>query len=302
MKISITGNCQATPLSELFNQINFVKKVDTFILHLSDKDSFADDISLLKDADLIIAQKTNANFEPMHLNSHWLKDKFKEKVIIWPNIFFMGQQPYIRYITSSQGRLKGPLDDYHDIRLLLDWLKFKKLIDEEMNFSERSTKENILISLNTLKTKENDCDVIVSDVIEEHINKKVLFFSFNHPSSFLLKELFKRLIDKISQTQGQATNIDFSKMAFQKGEPLSTYIMPSAWPIDTIHKKYRGLNLDMTKETSRFIDYDENTLRKAFFDYYNVHFFNSIDLETIRLTPVVKHDQSIIDKLKKAET
>ena len=59
MILSIIGNCQARPLSQLFEQVDAIKKVNTFVTHLSNEDSFKEDKKVLDQSDLIIAQKTS---------------------------------------------------------------------------------------------------------------------------------------------------------------------------------------------------------------------------------------------------
>lgn len=300
MKICITGNCQANPLSELFKQLDEVKKLDTFILHLSSIDREKEDINLLNDCDLIIAQKTDNTFKPIHLSSDWLINKYKNKVITWPNIFFNGQQPFIRYITSSRGRLKGPLDDYHDLRILLEWLKNNNYLKDDKNFyfSKNYVQENSLNSLDFLKDKESGCDVRVADIIEKFTDNKKLFFSFNHPTSFLLKLVFQLLLEKISSKRSGFIVPDVSKISFKKEEPLSTYTMPSDWPDAIDNQLYRGLDINEMNQKRKFIKYNLEELKNTFFSFYRDNFFDHVDLKTIRLTPIMKNDENIVKSIR----
>lgn len=300
MKICITGNCQATPLSELFKQLDEVEKLNTFTLHLSNIDKEKEDICLLDDCDLIIAQKTDSAFKPIHLNSDWLIDKYKDKVITWPNIFFNGQQPFIRYITSSKGRLKGPLDDYHDLRILLEWLKNSNYLkdDKIFYFSKNYIQENSLNSLKFLKEKESGCDIHTADIIEKFIDDKKLFFSFNHPTSFLLKLVFQRILEKISIKFSGFLVPDISNILFKKEEPLSTYTMPSDWPNSSDNHFYRGLDMNEINQRRKFIKYSLEELKNTFFSFYRDNFFDQVDLETIRLTPVMKNDKNIVKSIR----
>jgi hypothetical protein len=293
MNLSITGNCQARPLSQLFKQVGTIKKVNTFILHLSDEGSINEDKRILDQSDLIIAQKTNKNFKPDHLNSHWLKKNYKDKVLIWPNIFFMGQQPFIRYITSSSGRLKGPLDDYHDIRILLDWLKAKEIINKSINFMPTYVEDSCQLGLDSLKVKENGCDVIISDLVKKYYHKELLFYSFNHPSSFLLMRLFDRLLLKARGVFEDKVELKLQDISFKKEEPLATYIMPSNWPDHFANNSFRGLNLS-TLSNKKFINYSLDELKHAFFKFYDMNLLDKVDLKTIRFTPSIENDNDII--------
>lgn len=297
MILSITGNCQARPLSQLFEQVDVIKKVNTFVLHLSNEDSFKEDKKVLDQSDLIIAQKTNKNFKPNHLNSYWLKKQYKDKVLIWPNIFFMGQQPFIRYITSSLGRLKGPLDDYHDIRILLDWLESRGMINESINFIPTYVEDSYRLGLDSLKIKEYDCDVIISDLVKKYNHKELLFYSFNHPSSFLLMKLFDRLLLKLRGRFYDINELNLQDISFKKDEPLATYIMPSNWPDHIANNSFRGLN-QSTLSIKKFINYSLDDLEKAFFKFYDLNLLDKVDLKTIRFTPSIKNDEDIILSIK----
>lgn len=122
MKILITGNCQARPMSELLcdGVNNFA--LEPIILHLAKVEDANSHEALLSDADVIIAQATSDSFQPAHLSSRFLKEQFGPRVLVWPNVFYSGQTPYLRYITHTKaGRITGPLDVYHDLRILNEW-------------------------------------------------------------------------------------------------------------------------------------------------------------------------------------
>ena len=292
MQISIIGNCQAQPLSDLFVQRQDIESVNTFILHLSDDSSREKDLNIIRQSDFIISQKTHVDFIPQHLNSGWLKKNFGSKVIIWPNIFYAGQQPYIRYITSKLGRLKGPLDDYHDLRILKEWLLRKHDIKESCLTLALDTEEVQNHSMNNLISRERGCDIFISDIIEHNQDKK-LFFSFNHPTSFLLKCMYERIEDKL--------NLNHQDFDFEKDEPLSTFIMPSSWnEMQSKFKEFRGFNLnESTKKESKYVDYDALGLREAFFSIYDKNLLNDLDFFTMRLTPRMDADDLFKSQLKK---
>jgi hypothetical protein len=76
-------------------------------------------------------------------------------------------------------------------------------------------------SILELKKKEDDCDVRISDVIEDRYQSHRLFFTFNHPAILLLDVLTARL--------AQALGMSYRAEALPDREPLGRIIVPSVW-------------------------------------------------------------------------
>lgn len=151
-------------------------------------------------------------------------------------------------MTSKKGRFKGPLDDYHHLKIILNWIEKKyKNINKNLfdsDYIHRISKQ----SLNDLELKEEHCDIKISEDIHKNINNELLFFSFNHPSAFLLNKIYKKILKEIS--------LPFKEVKFKsKSEPLSTYIMPSIWPIKIPNNAFRGIDMDNNQKNtnSKFI-------------------------------------------------
>jgi len=289
MKIVVIGNCQARPVASILQKTGEFEILDTIILHLASNSEALKHNHIIETADFIITQNTADNFAVDHLRSSALKDAFGEKVIIWPNIFYAGQQPFIRYFTvNGIGRLFGPLEAMHDLRIFWDWWEktYGASIRPEISDHEFSSvmKAN---SLSELKHREQACDVSISDVIEEHGENEKLFFTFNHPRLRLLNEVCRRILSNIG------TNKSVIHENLDDKEPLSRFIVPSAWATpEGPRETYVGN--DFTLETGgRLImrnerkNYTVDELRDAFFQCYD-HAKEDLKLENIRFTPNLK--------------
>lgn len=75
-------------------------------------------------------------------------------------------------------------------------ISLNKLIEMyKTNKIDFKYKERYEKSLNILKEKEKDCDVKVSDYIEENIYKKRLFFTFNHPCNSVIIHCVNQILN-----------------------------------------------------------------------------------------------------------
>ena len=195
---------------------------EPIVLHLARADEETAHMQALVDADLIVAQATADSFSPTHLASSEVRRLFADKTIVWPNCFYSGQQPYLRYFTHPKlGRLMGPWEALHDLRLHRSWVETGRVqpdsfFERDENF-ERSVSRS---SFEALKEREARCDVRISDFVEEHTGTEKLFFTFNHPTSIVLEELANRV------TALAGIRRDEHEV---KQEPLGRYRVPSTW-------------------------------------------------------------------------
>jgi hypothetical protein len=219
VKVVVTGNCQARPLANLLGSVPQVDVTDVIILHLAREDQEQAHQEAIHSADVIIAQFTDDAFKPSHLRSSVLRES--GKAIIWPNIFFSGQQPFLRYVTSpTYGRLNGPLDVYHDVRIMTHWHMERfgtPLFNEsfDASFAERVANQ----SLEELARRESNCDVSVAEKINSMWRDERLFFTFNHPTISLLKHVAELVFREIG--------LPHSLGGIQYREPLDKIIPPS---------------------------------------------------------------------------
>lgn len=239
MNIQVIGNCQARPLSALL--VKMAEGCDVnepIMLHLARPEQSEAHLEFLSGADLIVTQATSAAFQPQHLASSSIKELFPEKTIVWPNCFFSGQQPYLRYFTHPDlGRLMGPWEALHDIRLHKSWLDSGRVeIESVFEIDEPYEAEIRARSLGALQQRELECDVVLSDFIEERMATDQLFLTFNHPTAAVLTEL--------SQRVASFAGLTIASRPFA-GEPLGRYRVPSTWSRRT-SLVLQGDNWDVT--------------------------------------------------------
>jgi len=274
VKVVVTGNCQARPLADMLGSFPNIEVSGVIILHLSNDDQASEHQELLSSADFIVAQQTAESFSPMHLNSNVLKTT--GRAIIWPNIFFCGQQPYLKYITSSKGRLLGPLDVYHDLRILELWHKdrFGCNLFSEVNDDERAT--NLAKrSLIELLDRERSCDISLSGKILAEWETERLFFTFNHPSRRLLFHAATQIAGKL--------NITAAPFDSEAREPLDKIIPPSVFDDQREKDDAVFQGVDGFKGASKK-RYSWQSLVEASFEAYDLQ--REIILgSTLRLTP-----------------
>ncbi len=260
VKIVVTGNCQARAVGAFLSLLPGVEIIDIIILHLSDESQEDYHREIFAAAHKIVAQQTSESFLPRHLRCTNLKAE--GQTIVWPNIFFCGQQPFLRYITSpTKGRLTGPLDVYHDIRILDLWYSerfggspFPQRFDNQFAafLAERSLQE--------LEEREGACDITISEKIRKNWQKERLFFTFNHPSS--------RLLSFVANTIGSSLGIQSFYSGKTIGEPLNKIIAPSTLEssMSADQAIYQGVNI---RDTQRKQTYCWDSLVAATFDAYD---------------------------------
>ncbi|MGL6210511.1 MAG: WcbI family polysaccharide biosynthesis putative acetyltransferase, partial [Paracoccaceae bacterium] len=222
------------------------------------------------------------SFVVPYLASNTLRKVYGDKVLVWPNMFFSGQQPYLRYVThKTAGRLPGPIDTLHDLRILRDWLRNRGVDQLQQldapDYAEKVTKA----SLAEIETRELGCDLRISDVIVSEFRERRLFFTFNHPSNWLLQRLAERILDRI----GRPMKIDDTAPR----EYLARYVTPSIWmDLDTQGATFTGTGMDLRAAgkapPTDLRSFSSAELREAFNACYD-HLLKMPDLSDFRFTP-----------------
>ena len=282
-KILVTGNCQARPVTKLMQGTGSFDCLPPILLQLSRPEDAARHQALMDDADIVFAQLTADTFEPAHLRSSQIRNKYPEKTIIWPNVFYSGQQPYLRYMTHlTEGRILGPLEALHDIRIVRTWLiQSGKVRQADWAEAPDFVTNARASSLQELKSREQKCDVAVSDLIQDAVEGERLFFTFNHPNNWLLARISERMLGR----SGATCTIDEPT----KPEYLSRYIVPSTWSDNPNYsERFRGgeviLKEDKTIELKGIREYTAAELEAAFMSCYD-HLGHLLINEKIRFTP-----------------
>jgi len=199
--VLVLGNCQARPVATYLQEMTGEDFHYTpLIAHLSNVDYENDDLQLLDTADLILSQPIADSFKAPHLATSLLKSRYANKVITWPNLFFIGQTPDIVTLRDNSGKVVvGPLESYQSAGVVNCWKQGMTVdqtvqhLQNELPFSAEMLENAIKVSLSNLIARESDLDVHISDFIQSKAESERLFFTFNHPTSRLLIELCERL-------------------------------------------------------------------------------------------------------------
>lgn len=244
------------------------KILDPVILHLAKEDQEQEHRNRLAEADIVLAQLTSDQYHIPYLRSNVIKHQLGDRSIIWPNIFYAGQQPYLRYFSSAcGGRLLGPLEAMHDLRIYARWRASRGLtgpfpedfVNQEF---ERSVQQT---STEDLRKKEAGCDVEISDIISSERSSDRQFFTFNHPARVILEVLSNRILSKLGENGPVEWN--------DGSEPLARYLVPSSWQAETA-PEYKGNPCLINEDGSVSIEptptiYTSSELEEAFFEIYD---------------------------------
>jgi len=285
MRIQVIGNCQARPLAALIEAATGFAAEPAIILHLAKPEEAEAHRQVLAEADLILAQRTDPAFPVAHLRSGALKEAWPNTVTVWPNVFYGGEQPYLRYVTHArQGRVLGPMTEYHDLRVLRAWFADRRGID----FLPECTAPDFVSgyaekALKTLQSRETDCDVTSADLIAAQGMPGTgphLFWTFNHPTLWLLTQLCNRILDHVGLPQASLEGMR---------EPLNR-IQPPLGAADLIEagEPYQGVEVDLslpgTVTLGAVRRYSAKDLRDSAFACYD-HQAEMLDPAHLRVTP-----------------
>jgi hypothetical protein len=275
-KIVIIGNCQARPLKHIIEAISDeVEVIGTPIVHLLKEEHKAETDALLKDADTIVTQVIADNYPCQYIQTSKLKTLYSDKLFTILNLFYSGYTPDWLYVrVPGKGTLKGPMGDYHNLTIIESWLAGKTikqtahlLFDEE--FNKNKYQPQVEASLKELSNRESQANVPIVDFIFDNLKKERLFFTFNHPSVFLLKEYARRILETI--------DIDYSKSKLLRAmsEPLSQFIpaLNSGVGFDfPIIKEFKGVEVETDGNnitTKGSCVYTPEQLVQIYFDIYS---------------------------------
>ncbi len=259
LKYVVIGNCQARPINDLLAHVldGRATSLGTIITHLArnDGDEAEEHKSRLAAADLIFAQQVSDTFPVEYLRTGFLRSRFSNKMIIWPNLFFTGNSVGLAYVTSGSGRrIGGPLHEYQFLPIFRSWQN----AESPLNCIQRM-REEVEISLSTveksleeLSLRESSADVKVSDFIAGRWRRSRLFFTFNHPSLELLLHTAGKLID----FAGFKSN---TFLAYSPPhEPLAAIVPPT---LDSFTKELRLEYETTTQAKGRSLVFSDGTLK-----------------------------------------
>ncbi len=244
MKIAVIGNCQARPLAELLHElVPDLQVLKVSVVHLLTDADADEHMPAYHEADLIVAQLVASTYPCSFVRTDQLKSEFSGKLIVWPNLYYAGYNPELRYLRGDGRRpVKGPLGDYHLQPIVDAWragdsadVAASRLLD--VAYSQSRYHDVPDRSIVELRGREERCDVALSAWITERRWIEQLFFTFNHPTRRTLTEAARRLIGlaigEAPPNAGIASDI--------RVEPLGQFRVPvNPWIRDVFKPTFAG--------------------------------------------------------------
>lgn len=210
-KYSVYGNCQANPLGNIL-QTN-AEFADNWEFVPFPKPSFelrqgdwSDIENLLGELDLLITQNVGDShgiFSSSNLANHL---KAGGTVVRIPNAYFSGYMPEVVYFRAGEPHVTK-FCDYHDANFLAFFMEdpvnaVQRAVDAATNksqYTEEFVLANAKASIDELRRREEECDVIVSDYIEKNWRNDILFYSMNHPKRAVLSHIASNILKHLGQ-------------------------------------------------------------------------------------------------------
>jgi hypothetical protein len=242
-KIVFLGNCQVSPLKNLWNNANTGLSADSLNVNLvkSEVDRM-NYMEKLENADIVVTQYLSESFQ--NLSTVNVKSVAKQMLII-PNIFYRGWHPDMTYLGLNGKRIKGVTGDYHSLICVLlslgkcsgDNLErdFEGLFDVFMK--KKSYSE---ISKKSLESRFDSTNLSFAE-FEERVGFEVPFmWTFNHPHNRALWELLRQIMKIIGVPFFDSMNsvVDFTYSNLSKDIVWS----PVKSPTDFLSRRFYSLD------------------------------------------------------------
>lgn len=272
LKIVVVGNCQARPISNLLEKsCNNLHIIQTVVAHLVSKNESKNILQYFHETDFIVSQYISDDYKVDSLTTNFLRSSFSNKLILIPNLYFKGYTPDLTYLRLKSGTLSGPLGDYHSLIIYESWKSGKSIAEACASYLadeiwEEKYKYTASESLLELRKREKELHIEITDVIASYLRDKRLFYTFNHPSLFLLKKLVEKILILINCNDKNNLNIERIK------EPLDQFVVPvNKFSVSQLKINNIALNhqyFQATIEMQR-IRYELEEIVTAFFTHYD---------------------------------
>jgi hypothetical protein len=213
-KILYYGNCQVGAVSNTLGLSQFIKLIACWECDNMSNEEF---LGHIRQADIIITQPINNDYKGKnYLSTEYIVKNCREdtKIFIFPSIYFEFYYPDLMYKVLDDGSHLNEPSAYHYKCVIenyekgLDFIlenytdnKNYKSYDELLDIAERSIKE--------LKRREELMDdyivinpavktIKVSDYIRQNYRDRLLFYSMNHPTLFVIQYVAEKIKDELS--------------------------------------------------------------------------------------------------------
>ncbi len=286
MKIALIGNCQIEPLGKILRLL--LPGVELPMLpsvHQITPAYYSQVEACLASADWVIGQFITESYNVEMVRTNVLRERFGERLIVWPNAYFSSYAPEYDVIHDSDYlNFTGPLFDYHSEKIVLAFLKglsvddTVRFITEPSSFDERQYGRSVEKNLTELREREINTDIIISDYIEMSFMTQRLFFIMNHPAASVLVELATKILNRMS------IPAEFTPTAWMVADTEMSYVFHPENPFMRLLHKFefpetrlsRGARLVPANNVLGYVRaepifYTPPQLVEAFFALYQKH-------------------------------
>lgn len=212
VNILFYGNCQLIAVNQTLNlPKEFVFfEVQCFLTDITEKDF----LDIIKKSDIIITQPIHNNYRNVtYLSTNFIINNMdiNTKIIIIDSAYFNFYYFDLKYIYFNEELLQTPIDYHYDkmIECYKKNLSENYFIENFINNTEYKTKEELEIiaknSLNELKNRfehtklsyntNSTFFIHLYDFIKDNYKEKLLFYSMNHPTKYLIQYVCLEIID-----------------------------------------------------------------------------------------------------------
>jgi hypothetical protein len=199
-RVVVIGNCQAQMIESLIETAGLDVTVERFppVFEMTEDHRITVTESFNR-ADVIYLQRVSKDYTLSWLRFDQVKALFPNKVLVWPNIYFSGYTPDVRYIYREHcGKLQGPLDDYHFGRIMTSYVEGvskEQALSDFLNMTYAEDQNAFENSMSNLIDREVDVDVTISDYLQAEVKRQRCFYTPNHPHNSVLVEMTRRLVE-----------------------------------------------------------------------------------------------------------
>lgn len=236
--VLVYGNCQVMCHNTLLASSNDFSK-SFIVLNMPPIQSlekaeqeYGIDAGLLQSIDMLIYQVIReTNKFSLKLSSTFLLKNVRKDCacISIPNVYYRGYFP--QYVPNKynqmQDKYANGIMPYGDANIEKAYLVERKLAEEmtkeilgESFYSNDELQKIHIDSINELKSREYECDVVISDVIAEKYTDERLFYTQNHPTNKLLAVVLERALLQLGYS---INDWDFGKSWENCGRVMPIY-------------------------------------------------------------------------------
>ena len=162
----------------------------------------------LQSCGLLLAQRITEDFRGgIGLGTNTLNDLCPpaSSVLTWPNVYWTGYNPELFYLKNKHNRASFTDGfDYHHRAIFAGYLEGKSvneviqdLLSDDRFAADVNSAES---SLKDLREKELELDLKAVPCILENYRDRRLFWTFNHPSQFVILDLARQVLHALGLT------------------------------------------------------------------------------------------------------